>query len=72
MKKAFFTLFCAGVLFSSGVAQNINLDNDNTSDMKRFLEERLKETRERIGGFVRNTVIFWVIYYKISDQKFPK
>lgn len=73
MKKAFFTLFCAGVLFSSGVAQNIPLNDDrSTDDMQRILHDTLRQTRELIGGIVSTSVIVWVAYTMLLRQKAAK
>lgn len=70
MKKAFFTLFCAGVLFSSGVAQNIPLNDDrSTDDMQRILHDTLRQTRELIGGIVSTSVIVLIAYNKYILQK---
>lgn len=73
MKKMFFTLFCAGVLFSSGVAQNIPLNDDrSTYDMQRILHDTLRQTRELIGGIVSTSVIVWVAYTMLLRQKAAK
>lgn len=69
MKKIFLTLFCAGTLFSSGVAQNIIEDGSSTADMHRILHDTLRDTRELVGGIVSTSVIVLIAYNKFILQK---